>query len=57
MRKSLLSIFVLTTVLFVSCGNKSTANSSVAPTDSLSMNTQPEYIKADVYETLSLIHI
>ena len=51
MRKSLLSIFVLTTVLFVSCGNKSTANSSVASTDSLSMDTQPEYIKADVYET------
>jgi len=52
MRKSLLSLLTVVSVLFTACGNKSTANNTAGTsTDSLSMKTEQEYIKADVYET------
>lgn len=37
--------------LFTACGNKSAAKANSDEADTLSMTIQPEYIKADVYET------
>ncbi|MDR0824371.1 MAG: MBL fold metallo-hydrolase [Prevotella sp.] len=52
MKKYFVLSFTIVFCLFTACGNKSAAKAnSGTTTDSLSMATQSEYIKADVYET------
>ncbi|MFV0332404.1 MAG: MBL fold metallo-hydrolase [Dysgonomonas sp.] len=51
MKKYLILSFTTALCLFTACGNKSTAKADGGTTDTVSMATQPEYIKADVYQT------
>ena len=51
MKKYFILLFTIALCLFTACGNKSAANTDNNARDTLSMATQPEYIKADVYQT------